>query len=131
MKTQSVLRSLSIFIAVAAFSIHAVAAQKKALGATKIQHVLLLSIDGMHAVDFYNCANGIAGTPYCPNLAALSATAINYVNAESSKPSDSFPGLAAIVTGALGTIALMSGEYIASTRVAGRLNRPDPLSRMT
>ena len=42
----------------------------------RIRHVLLLSIDGMHAVDFYNCANGIAGVnggdPYCPNLAALS-----------------------------------------------------------
>ena len=30
-------------------------------------HVLLISIDGMHAVDFKNCAS--AGT--CPNLAAL------------------------------------------------------------
>jgi len=57
----------------------------------------------MHAVDFYNCANGIAGVnggdPYCPNLAALSKTGINYVAAISSKPSDSFPGLAALVTG--------------------------------
>ena len=69
----------------------------------KIKHVLLLSIDGMHAVDFYNCAHGIAGVnggnPYCPNMAALSQTAINYVNTASSKPSDSFPGLAALVTG--------------------------------
>jgi hypothetical protein len=57
----------------------------------------------MHAVDFYNCSHGIAaandGNPYCPNLAALSETAINYVAASSSKPSDSFPGLAALVTG--------------------------------
>jgi hypothetical protein len=69
----------------------------------KIKHVLLLSIDGMHAVDFYNCANGIPGVnngnPYCPNLAALGQTAINYVNATSSKPSDSFPGLTALVSG--------------------------------
>jgi type I phosphodiesterase/nucleotide pyrophosphatase len=68
-----------------------------------IKHVLLLSIDGMHAVDFYNCARGIAGVndgnPYCPNMAALSQTAINYVGVSSSKPSDSFPGLAALVTG--------------------------------
>jgi hypothetical protein len=65
--------------------------------------VLLLSIDGMHAVDFYNCANGITGAnggnPYCPNLAALQATGINYVNANSSKPSDSFPGMAALASG--------------------------------
>lgn len=69
----------------------------------KVKHVLLLSIDGMHAVDFYNCSHGIAGVndgnPYCPNMAALDHTGINYVAASSSKPSDSFPGLAALVTG--------------------------------
>ncbi len=68
-----------------------------------IQRVLLISIDGMHAVDFLNCANGITtannGQPYCPNIAALSATGINYTAASTSKPSDSFPGLTAIVTG--------------------------------
>ncbi|HEY3974305.1 MAG TPA: alkaline phosphatase family protein [Candidatus Sulfotelmatobacter sp.] len=68
-----------------------------------IQHVLLISVDGMHAVDLLNCANGITttnnGQPYCPNLAALSTTGINYVAASTSKPSDSFPGLTAIVTG--------------------------------
>jgi hypothetical protein len=73
------------------------------VGSGNIQHVLLLSIDGMHAVDFYNCANGIAGinggSPYCPNLAALGQIGINYVATISSTPSDSFPGLAAIVTG--------------------------------
>ena len=69
----------------------------------QIKHVLLLSIDGMHAVDFYNCSHGIAGVnggdPYCPNMAALSRTGINYVNTESSKPSDSFPGMAALASG--------------------------------
>src|ERR1700685_3313300 len=68
-----------------------------------VQHVVLLSIDGMHAVDFYNCANGIAsvngGDSYCPNLAALGQTGINYVATASSMPSDSFPGIAALVTG--------------------------------
>jgi hypothetical protein len=69
----------------------------------KIKHVLLLSIDGMHAVDFYNCAHGIVGVnggdPYCPNMAALGKKGINYVAVTSSRPSDSFPGLAALVTG--------------------------------
>jgi hypothetical protein len=73
------------------------------VGSGNIKHVLLLSIDGMHAVDFYNCANGIAGAnggdSYCPNLTALSQTGINYVATASSMPSDSFPGLAALVTG--------------------------------
>jgi len=86
-----------------ALSTHAVAADSTAVGSGKIKHVLLLSIDGMHAVDFYNCANGIAGvnggSPYCPNMAALSQTGINYVNTESSKPSDSFPGMAALASG--------------------------------
>jgi len=79
------------------------AAQTNAVGTGKIKHVLLLSIDGMHAVDFYNCSHGIAavngGSPYCPNMATLSQTAINYVNTESSKPSDSFPGMAALASG--------------------------------
>ena len=69
----------------------------------QIKHVLLISVDGMHAVDFLNCANGISTTnnnqPYCPNIAALGQTGINYVAASTSKPSDSFPGLTAIVTG--------------------------------
>jgi hypothetical protein len=73
------------------------------VGSGKIKHVVLLSIDGMHAVDFYNCSHGIAGVnggdPYCPNMAALSQTGINYVNTESSKPSDSFPGMAALASG--------------------------------
>jgi len=59
-------------------------------------HVLLISIDGMHAVDFRNCAH--AGT--CPNLAALGQSGVSYTSASTSKPSDSFPGLMSIVTGA-------------------------------
>src|ERR1700689_64617 len=73
------------------------------VGTKNIKHVLLLSIDGMHAVDFYNCSHGIAavlnGNAYCPKIQALSDPALNYVSAISSKPSDSFPGLAALVSG--------------------------------
>lgn len=80
--------------------IHKAAADTGALASGKIKHVLLISIDGMHAVDFYNCANGVAGvnygSPYCPNLALLAQTGINYVGTVSSKPSDSFPGMAAL-----------------------------------
>lgn len=67
-----------------------------------IRRVLLISVDGMHAVDFKNCANGIStandGQPFCPAMAALGKTGINYVAANTSKPSDSFPGLTAIIT---------------------------------
>src|SRR5262252_10717510 len=68
-----------------------------------IRHVLLISIDGMHALDFINCSKGIGeangGAPYCPNLAALAETGVNYLDTSASKPSDSFPGLTAIVSG--------------------------------
>jgi hypothetical protein len=69
-----------------------------------IRNVLLISVDGLHAVDYLNCSHGLAGvnggTPYCPNLAALGTTGVNYTAASTSKPSDSFPGLMNLVTGA-------------------------------
>jgi hypothetical protein len=72
-------------------------------GRHQIRRVLLISIDGMHALDFENCANGIStingGQPYCPHLADLGEHAVNYLGASTSKPSDSFPGLMSIVTG--------------------------------
>lgn len=72
-------------------------------GGHQIRHVLLISVDGLHAVDFLNCSKGISGinggAPYCPNLAALAVTGINYLNTSTSKPSDSFPGLMALMTG--------------------------------
>jgi hypothetical protein len=68
-----------------------------------IQHVLLISIDGMHAVDFVNCVNGISGAngglPFCPNMAGLKPHGIDYLFAYTSQPSDSFPGLMALMTG--------------------------------
>jgi len=71
--------------------------------AADIDHVLLISVDGMHSLDFINCASGLSGVnggqPYCPNIAALKASGVNYLDASTSKPSDSFPGLMAIVSG--------------------------------
>lgn len=63
---------------------------------TPFQRVLLISIDGMHAVDFANCGKGIA---ICPNMQRLASSALNYYQASTPKPSDSFPGLAALITG--------------------------------
>jgi hypothetical protein len=60
--------------------------------APSISRVLLLSVDGMHAVDFANCSTGLSGVnggnPYCPNLAALQG--VNYVASSTSKPSVHF-----------------------------------------
>ena len=101
-----------------------------------IKRVLLISVDGMHAVDFKNCANGIStannGEPYCPAIAALAKNGINYVAANTSKPSDSFPGLTAIVTG--GSPALTGVYYdVAYSRnldgpkvITGNSNGPGP-----
>jgi arylsulfatase A-like enzyme len=62
-----------------------------------VQHVLLISVDGMHAIDLQNW---VAANP-TSNLAKLSAAGITYTNALTGGGvmSDSFPGLAALVTG--------------------------------
>lgn len=78
-----------------------------------IKRVLLISVDGMHAVDFLNCSKGMStvnnNEPFCPAIAALGKRGINYVAASTSKPSDSFPGLTTIITG--GSPALTGVYY--------------------
>ena len=97
----------------AAFSALSAFAQDNEWGRGPTKRVLLISIDGMHAVDFENCAHGIStvneGAPYCPAMAALARTGVNYVAASTSKPSDSFPGLTSIITG--GSPALTGVYY--------------------
>ena len=66
------------------------------LGAQRaIKHVLLLSVDGLHALDL---ANYVAAHPDS-TLAELSRHGATYTNDSTSSPSDSFPGLASLVTG--------------------------------
>ena len=71
----------------------------------KTKHVLLISIDGMHAVDYENCV----ASGNCPTLAALGKTGVNYTRTTTSRPSDSFPGLMALVTG--GTPRFVGAYY--------------------
>jgi Type I phosphodiesterase / nucleotide pyrophosphatase len=61
----------------------------------RIQRVLLISVDGLHALDL---TNYVAAHPNS-TLARLSRHGKTYTNASSSQPSDSFPGLVALVTG--------------------------------
>jgi hypothetical protein len=100
-------------LSLAAACLAASAFAQNSLGQGPIKRVLLISVDGMHAADFANCAKGIStvndGEPYCPAIAALGKTGVNYVAASTSKPSDSFPGLTAIVTG--GSPALTGVYY--------------------
>jgi hypothetical protein len=42
------------------------------IGSNGIRHVLLISIDGMHVLDYLNCKTG----SYCPNLTALGTTGV-------------------------------------------------------
>lgn len=61
----------------------------------RFEHVLLLSIDGLHGFDLTNCI----ASNLCPSLAKLAQHGTTYANASTTKPSDSFPGLLAQLTG--------------------------------
>ena len=60
------------------------------------KHVLLISVDGMHAIDL---TNWIQSHPLS-NFAKLAAHGVVYPNAFTTAPSDSYPGMLAQVTGA-------------------------------
>jgi hypothetical protein len=86
----------------AAMAILLAASAAIAQSSSPIKHVLLISIDGMHSLDFANCSKGVpnsANDPYCPHLSELSSTGVHYLQALTPKPSDSFPGLTAQITG--------------------------------
>ena len=91
--------ALSLTAVMAAQPLYAVPgpAPSRAWGNDHDHHrrVLLISIDGMHAVDYQNCV----ASNTCPTLAELGETGLNYTRTTTSRPSDSFPGLMALVTG--------------------------------
>jgi Type I phosphodiesterase / nucleotide pyrophosphatase len=62
---------------------------------TKVEHVLLISVDGMHQSDL---AWYVQNFPKS-TLAALMAQGIDYSNASTPFPSDSFPGMVGQLTG--------------------------------
>jgi hypothetical protein len=90
---------LALFVALLALSSTAFARSgTKASGKknSKITNVLLISVDGMHYVDL---ANYVMLNPRS-NLALLQAHGATFTEMFTTKPSDSYPGLNAIVTGA-------------------------------
>ena len=89
-KNRFVLPALACASALAAPAV----AQKP--GAGPVKRVLLISVDGMHAVDLANYIHNINPSGA---LAGLSGHGVTYTQAFCSKPSDSFPGLMALVTG--------------------------------
>jgi len=96
-------------------------------GQGSVEHVLLLSVDGLHAVDLEVCA--AAGT--CPNLAKLTRHGITYTNASTTKPSDSFPGLLAQVTGGTSksTGVFYDDSYLPREAIAPARRAPKRISR--
>lgn len=60
------------------------------------QHVLLLSIDGLHGADLTDPAVA----PYIPVVLDLTNRGVRYDNAYAVKPTDNFPNVVAQVTGA-------------------------------
>lgn len=74
---------------------------KDADGKHKVKHVLLISVDGLHALDL---TNYVSSHPQS-TLAQLSSHGVTFDNAATSQPSDSFPGLSALVTGGSPTTA--------------------------
>jgi len=83
--------AVTLFFGLSGFAIPASAQNNQ----DNITHVLLISIDGMHAVDYANCV----ASGNCPTLASLGKTGVSYTRTTTSRPSDSFPGLMALVTG--------------------------------
>ncbi len=74
-------------------------------GGNEIKHVLLLSVDGLHAPDLANYVKAHPDSAF----AQLTKHGVTYTQASCSKPSDSFPGLLALVTG--GTPAVTGVYY--------------------
>jgi hypothetical protein len=90
---RSIRHLLLATVAAAALGHQAAAAPAVSAG---YQHVLLISVDGMHAIDL---ANWIQAHP-SSNFAKLANSGIIYPNAFTTAPSDSYPGMLAQVTGA-------------------------------
>src|SRR5580692_5641472 len=78
-----------------ALSLLAGAALCASAQAADIDHVLLISVDGLHALDV---ANYVESHPNSA-LAELAGHGITYSNARTPANSDSFPGLLALITG--------------------------------
>jgi predicted AlkP superfamily pyrophosphatase or phosphodiesterase len=93
MRLTEIMRTLAAGCALAAIA--AAPALAAEPGSGKVRHVLLISVDGMHSVDL---ARFVAKNPDSV-LAQLTGHGVTFSDAQATFPSDSFPGLAALVTG--------------------------------
>ena len=93
MRKQLIAAALSVGLTAAA--VQAPAWAEDGLHDGKIKHVLLISIDGLHALDVANYVKSHKGSA----LDELSEHGVTFSNAKTPANSDSFPGLLALVTG--------------------------------
>jgi hypothetical protein len=70
--------------------------EDRTLLSAQFQHVLIISVDGLHAADIADPAL----QPFIPNIMSLQSTGVTYSNAHTTSPSDSFPGSLSYLTGA-------------------------------
>ncbi|HEV3019499.1 MAG TPA: alkaline phosphatase family protein [Burkholderiaceae bacterium] len=91
MKQGMILMKMAIAGAIAGLGLCALAED----GERDVKHVLVISVDGMHAVD----AERFIATHPDSALAEIASHAVRYTAAATSRPSDSFPGVLSIVTG--------------------------------
>ncbi|MCX4148812.1 alkaline phosphatase family protein [Paraburkholderia madseniana] len=93
-RTQSAI-GVSVALLAGLYSLGAAADDEHDHEHESVKHVLLISFDGLHEQDVARCI----GSNACPNLALLAKSGTTYTNAHTPGLSDSFPGLAALVTG--------------------------------
>lgn len=98
------MRSLSV-IACALLTTLSVSSAAQGVAPERIEHVLMVSVDGLHALDL---SNFVLDHPHSA-MAELARTGIEYTQAQTVSPADSFPGLLALTTG--GTPAVTGVYY--------------------
>jgi hypothetical protein len=91
MKQGLILAKMAIASAIAGLGLCALAED----GERNVKHVLVISVDGMHAVD----AERFIATHPDSALTEIASHSVRYTTAATSRPSDSFPGVLSIVTG--------------------------------
>ena len=97
--------SIATLVAAAALALPGAAGAAYPLPSAHIEHVLLISVDGMHSLDL---TRFVARHPKS-TLAWLARHGVTYPDARTVAPADSFPGLLALVTG--GTPAVTGVYY--------------------
>lgn len=85
------LRTLATIIVTVSLTAPSFAASRK----SGIRHVLVISIDGLHAIDLQH----YLATHPNSTLATLAADGVQYTDAHAAVPADSFPGLLGMMTG--------------------------------